>query len=214
MRGRCVGTCVFHPRQLSPFHPLSTTYAISEPRPSAIPSHGGQRSRVKFARAGSLGTGLYLGTRHHGSRNILVYSSDYSLKILHSFLLAINPNLFLVKFPQVDPGPVSWAVPRYAQTFLWRHVISTCRIWAEWTYTITGNRNIGFRAIAVCRLDKITDAYSKCSRKTRGCGNHVRTIISFCVSTCSLSVFIVVHISQRYRHFHSHVLLTLPILCS
>ena len=40
------------------FLPCDVTYAISEPRPSAILSHGGQRSRVTIARAEGLGTRL------------------------------------------------------------------------------------------------------------------------------------------------------------
>ena len=38
--------------------PCDVTYAILEPRPSAILSHGGQRSRVTIARAEGLGTRL------------------------------------------------------------------------------------------------------------------------------------------------------------
>ena len=42
----------------APFLPCDVTYAISETRPSAILSHGGQRSRVTIARAEDLGTRL------------------------------------------------------------------------------------------------------------------------------------------------------------
>ena len=41
-----------------PFLPCDVMYAISEPRPSAILSHGGLRSRVTIARAEGLGTRL------------------------------------------------------------------------------------------------------------------------------------------------------------
>ena len=40
------------------FLPCDVTYAISEPKPSAILSHGGERSRIKFAQAEGLGTRL------------------------------------------------------------------------------------------------------------------------------------------------------------
>jgi len=66
LRGQRYCTCAFRPRQLSPFYPFlpcDVTYAISEPRPSAILSHGGQKSRVKFARAEGLGTRLALPSR-------------------------------------------------------------------------------------------------------------------------------------------------------
>ena len=51
-----LGSCL--PLFLPPFLPCDVTYAISEPRPSAILSHGGQRSRVTIVRAGGLGTRL------------------------------------------------------------------------------------------------------------------------------------------------------------
>ena len=56
----------------SPFLPCDVTYAISEPRPSAILSHGGQRSRVKFARAAGLGTRLSL-ARTNSSRSLALF---------------------------------------------------------------------------------------------------------------------------------------------
>ena len=48
---------------LPPFYPRDVTYAISEPRPSAILSHGGRRSRVTIAGAEGLGTRLNIHRR-------------------------------------------------------------------------------------------------------------------------------------------------------
>ena len=44
VRGQCVGTCVFRPRQV-PFYPVTSRTLFRSPGPSAILSHGGQRSR-------------------------------------------------------------------------------------------------------------------------------------------------------------------------
>ena len=63
MCGQRESTCVFRPHQLSPSYPLlpcDVTYTISEPRPSAILSHGGQNSRITMAQAEGLGTRLCL----------------------------------------------------------------------------------------------------------------------------------------------------------
>ena len=57
MRGqRCVSPTPI--KSFPPFLSCDVTYAISEPRPSAILIHGGQRSRVTIARAEGLGTRL------------------------------------------------------------------------------------------------------------------------------------------------------------
>ena len=69
----------------SPFLPCDVTYAISEPRPSAILSHGGQRSHVKFARAEDLGTRLSL-ARTNSNRSLALFFSFSFLFFFFSFL--------------------------------------------------------------------------------------------------------------------------------
>ena len=61
------------------FLPCDITYAISEPRPSAILSHGGQRSRVKFARAEGLGMRLVTGFDVHVLTPFLVHLAYHNV---------------------------------------------------------------------------------------------------------------------------------------